>query len=37
MYYASVVLYYTQVDKGSSGEKKVQQILTSKFVMGMFK
>ena len=27
----------TQVGKGSSEEKKVQQILTSKFVMGMFK
>ena len=26
----------TQVGKGSSEEKKVQQILTSKFVMGMF-
>ena len=29
-------LPHTQVGKGSSEEKKVQQILTSKFVMGMF-
>ena len=30
-------MYITQVGKGISEGKKVQQILTSKFVMGMFK
>ena len=29
-------MYDTQVGKGSSWGKKVQQILTWKFVMGMF-
>ena len=33
----TLVLLCTQVGKGSSEEKKVQQIPTSQFVMGMFK